>query len=637
MKTRLFLFLLIGGFISVSLILGGCKQKKPMQVRQIPLEDFFKNPEKARYQISPDGKHFSFMAPYEKRMNLFVQEIGKDSAIRLTSEKDRDIAGYFWKNPNRIVFLKDTGGDENFKLYGVDIDGSDLKCFTDFPKVRTEIIDDLYEFPDELIIGLNKRNPEVFDPFRLNIVTGEMKQLAENPGNIQGWILDHDGKLRAAIAIVDGVNTQLLYREKESDPFKPVLTTSFKESLTPLMFTFDNKNVYATSNLGRDKSAVVIFDIANGKELEVLYENKDYDVSDVTWSRTKKVLVCANYESWKQERYFFDQEGKQIFDNIQKHLGNYSFNITSLTKNEDKFMVRAYSDRSLGGYFVYDRAADQLQKVADIAPWLREDELAEMLPVEYTARDSTKIQGYLTLPVGYTMENAKDLPVIVNPHGGPWARDGWYFNPEIQFLANRGFAILQMNFRGSTGYGKAFWEKSFKQWGLTMQDDITDGTQWLIDKGIANPKKIALYGGSYGGYATLQGLVREPDLYAAGVDYVGVSNLFTFMKTIPPYWKPMLDMMYEMVGNPQSDSAQFVSTSPALNSEKIKTPLFVAQGKNDPRVNIEESNQIVDALKKRGIVVEYMVKDNEGHGFHNEENRFDFYRVMEKFLEKHLK
>ncbi len=637
MKKRLFMFLLAGGLISASLIPGGCKQKTPMQTRQIPLEDFFKNPEKARYQISPDGKYFSFMAPYEKRMNIFVQEIGKDSAIRLTSEKDRDIAGYFWKNPNRIVFLKDTGGDENYRLYGVDIDGSNLKCFTDFPKVRTEILDDLYEFPDELIIGLNKRNPEVFDPFRLNIVTGEMKQLAENPGNIQGWILDHDGKLRAAIAIVDGVNTQLLYREKESDPFKPVLTTSFKESLTPLMFTFDNKNVYATSNLGRDKSAVVIFDIARGKELEVLYENKDYDVSDVTWSRLKKALICANYESWKQERYFFDTEGKQLFDNIQKHLGNFSFNITSLTKNEDKLMIRAYSDRSQGGYFVYDRGADKLQKVADIAPWLLEEELAEMLPIEYAARDCTKIQGYLTLPVGYTMETAKDLPVVVNPHGGPWARDGWYFNPEIQFLANRGFAVLQMNFRGSTGYGKAFWEKSFKQWGLTMQDDITDGTQWLIDKGIANPKKIAIYGGSYGGYATLQGLVREPGLYAAGVDYVGVSNLFTFMKTIPPYWKPMLDMMYEMVGNPQSDSAQFVATSPALNSDKIKTPLFVAQGKNDPRVNIDESNQIVDALKKRGIVVEYMVKDNEGHGFHNEENRFDFYRAMEKFLEKNLK
>lgn len=637
MKTYPIVSLLLGGLLTASLFLGGCKPQKPMQARQIPLEDFFKNPEKARYQISPDGKYFSFMAPVDKRMNIFVQEIGTDKAVQLTAEKDRDISGYFWKNPTRIVFLKDTGGDENFKLYGVNIDGSNLKCFTDFPKVRTEIFDDLYDFPDELIIGLNKRNPEVFDPYRLNIVTGEMKQLAENPGNIQGWICDHEGKLRAATAIVDGVNSQLLFRDKESDPFKPVITTNFKESLSPLMFTFDNKNIYATSNLGRDKAAVVIFDIANGKELELLYENKDYDVNDLTWSRVKKALICANYESAKQERYFFDQEGKKMFDNIQAKLGNFSFGITSETKDEMKFMIRAYSDRSMGGYYVYDRATDSLSKVADIAPWLKEEELAEMVPIEYTARDSTKINGYLTLPNGYTMENAKDLPVVVNPHGGPWARDGWYFNPEVQFLANRGYAVLQMNFRGSTGYGRAFWEKSFKQWGLTMQNDITDGTNWLISKGIANPKKIAIYGGSYGGYATLQGLVREPDLYAAGVDYVGVSNLFTFMRTIPPYWKPMLDMMYEMVGNPKGDSLQFVATSPALNADKIKTPLFVAQGKNDPRVNINESDQIVNALKKRNIAVEYLVKDNEGHGFHNEENRFDFYRAMEAFLGKHLK
>lgn len=637
MKTRFTLNLVVTGFLALFLMTTGCKEQKPVQVRQIPLEDFFKNPEKTRYQISPDGKYFSFMAPYEKRMNIFVQEIGRDSAVRLTSETDRDISGYFWKNATRIVFLKDNGGDENFKLYGVNIDGSNLKCFTDFPKVRTEIIDDLYDFPDEMIIGLNKRNAEVFDPYRLNIVTGEMTLLAENPGNIQGWIIDHDGKLRAATAIVDGVNTQLLYRDKEGDPFKPVLTTNFKENLNPLMFTFDNKNLFASSNLGRDKSAIVIFDIANAKEVEVLYENPDYDVDDVSWSRLKRTLWAANYESWKQERHFFNEESKEFFGKIQKHLGNFSFNITSMTRAEDKFMVRAYSDRSLGGYYVYDLAVDSLQKVAEIAPWLKEDELAEMLPIEYNARDGQKIQGYLTLPVGYTMENAKDLPVVVNPHGGPWARDGWYFNPEIQFLANRGYAILQMNFRGSTGYGREFWEKSFRQWGRTMQDDITDGTKWLIEKGIANPKKIALYGGSYGGYATLQGLVREPDLYAAGVDYVGVSNLFTFMQTIPPYWKPMLDMMYEMVGNPKTDSLQFVETSPALNADKIKTPLFVAQGKNDPRVNIAESDQIVDALKKRNITVEYMVKDNEGHGFYNEENRFDFYRAMEAFLAKNLK
>ncbi|MEI6456240.1 MAG: S9 family peptidase [bacterium] len=623
--------------MGASLILGGCQNKKPVAVREIPLEDFFKNPEKARYQISPDGKYFSFMAPWEKRMNIFVQEIGKDSAVRLTSEKDRDIANYFWKNPTCILFLRDTGGDENFRLYGVNVDGSNLKCFTDFPKVRTEVFDQMENFPDEVLIGMNKRNPEVFDPYRLNIVTGEMKQLAENPGNIQGWMMDHAGKLRAATAIVDGINTQILYREKETDKFKPVLTTNFKESLSPMFFTFDNKNVYATSNLGRDKSVVVEFDIANGKEIKVLYENPDFDISGLEYSKKRKVLTIADYESWKMEKYFFDEETKKIYERVQQELPNFAINIPWSTKEEDKFIIRAFSDRSLGGYYIYDKTTDKVQKIADISPWLKEDELAEMKPIQYKTRDSITINGYLTLPAGYTMETAKNLPVVINPHGGPWARDGWYFNPEIQFLANRGFAVLQMNFRGSTGYGKKFWEISFKQWGLTMQDDITDGTKWLIDQGIADPKRIAIYGGSYGGYATLQGIVKEPDLYAAAVDYVGVSNLFTFMRTIPPYWKPMLDMMYEMVGNPKADSLQFVATSPALNADKIKTPLFIAQGANDPRVNKAESDQIVEALKKRGITVEYMVKDNEGHGFGNEENRFDFYRAMEKFLTAQLK
>jgi len=637
MRTRFTLSFLLALLLGSALILGGCKSNKPLQVRQIPLEDFFKNPEKARYQISPDGKYFSFMAPYEKRMNIFVQEIGKDSAVRLTSEKDRDIADYFWKNPTRILFLRDTGGDENFKLYGVNVDGSNLKCFTDFPKVRTEILDQMENFPIEVLIGLNKRNPEVFDPFRLNIETGEMKQLAENPGNIQSWMMDHNGKLRVAIAIVDGINTQILYREKETDKFKPVLTTNFKESVSPMFFTFDNKNIYATSNLGRDKSVVVEFDIANGKEIKVLYENTDYDVNGLQYSKKRKVLTVADYESWKMEKYFFDDETKKIYERVQKELPNYSINIPWTTKEEDKFIIRIFSDRSLGGYYIYDKTADKLQKIADISPWLKEDELAEMKPVQFQSRDGMTINGYLTLPVGYTMETAQMLPVIVNPHGGPWARDGWYFNPEIQFLANRGYAILQMNFRGSTGYGKKFWESSFKQWGLKMQDDVTDATKWLIEKGIADSKRVAIYGGSYGGYATLEGIVKEPDLYAAAVDYVGVSNLFTFMKTIPPYWKPMLDMMYEMVGNPKSDSLQFVATSPALNVEKIKTPLFIAQGANDPRVNKAESDQVVEALKKRGIIVEYLVKDNEGHGFRNEENRFDFYRAMEKFLGEQLK
>jgi len=636
MKTKVMLTLFMAAMLGMSMFMGGC-DRKPMQAKQIPLEDFFKNPEKSRYRISPDGKYYSYMAPYESRMNIFVQEVGSDSATRLTSETDRDIAGYFWKNPTRLLYLKDTGGDENYRLYGVDVDGSDLVCFTDFPDVRTEIIDDLENFPNEVIIGMNKRNPQVFDPYRLNIETGEMKMLAENPGNIQAWMLDHEGKLRVALAIVDGINTQVLYRDKESQSFRPVLTTSFKETLDPQFFTFDNKNVYAISNLGRDKTAAVIFDLQKGEEIEVLYENPDYDVDRLSYSRKRKVITTASYQSWKGERHFFDEEVEKIYARLDQDLGDYEVVITGLTKEEDQFIIRTYSDRSLGAYYIYNLNTDELTKIVDVSPWIDETEMAHQLPVEYQSRDGLTIHGYLTLPLGYTLENAKDLPVVVNPHGGPWARDSWGFNPEIQFLANRGYAVFQMNFRGSTGYGKEFWQKSFKQWGLTMQDDITDGVYWLIVNGIADEEKVAIYGGSYGGYATLEGLVKTPELYAAGVDYVGVSNLFTFLETIPPYWKPYLEMMYEMVGNPVADSVQFVETSPALNAEKIVTPLFIAQGANDPRVNKDESDQVVEALKERGIVVEYLVKDNEGHGFRNEENRFDFYRAMEAFLSEHMK
>ena len=624
---------------SLALLIGSCTNtgKAPMKAKQIPLEDFFKNPEKTRYQISPDGKFYSYLAPYESRLNVFVQERNEKEAIRITSETDRDIAGYFWPNNEQILYLKDDGGDENYKLYGVNIDGSNSVCFTDFEDVRTQILDELEDIPDELIIGLNKRNPQVFDPYRLNLKTGEMEMLAENPGNIQGWMFDHDGKLRVAFAIVDGVNTSLLYRETEQDEWKDVLTTSFKDNMSPYFFTFDNKNVIGTSNLGRDKSVVVEFDIANGTETQVLYENSDYDVQGVFYSRKRKVVTSASYTSTKRERHFFDEETKQLFDRLNKELGDYELGISTYNKDETVFIIRTYSDRSLGAYYIYDKTTDKLEKIVDVSPWIDENEMAHVTPVEYKTRDGLNIHGYLTLPKGYTMETAKNLPVVVNPHGGPWHRDGWGFNPEIQFLANRGYAVFQMNFRGSTGYGKAFWEASFKKWGREMQDDITDGTLWLIEKGIADPERIAIYGGSYGGYATLMGLVKEPDLYSAGVDYVGVSNMFTFMQTIPPYWKPMLDMMYEMVGDPVEDSLMLREVSPVFQVDKITAPLFIAQGRNDPRVNVDEADQMVEAMKARGIDVEYLVKDNEGHGFRNEENRFDFYRAMETFLAKQIK
>ncbi len=622
----------IVSLMAIMVFLFACKQE-PQKAPQIPLEDFFRNPEKTAFQLSPNGEYFSYLAPWESRLNVFVQKTGEENAVRVTSETERDIAGYTWKGDNRILFLKDTGGDENFHLYGVNADGSDLKGLTVFEKVRTMFIDDLKDVENEVIVGLNQRDATVFDPYRLNVLTGEMTMLAENPGNIMGWMTDHDGKLRIAITS-DGVNNSILYRDTEEEDFRPVLTTSFKETVSPVIFTFDNQMVYALSNLGRDKTALVKFDVANGKEAEVLFETQEADIEGLNYSRKDKKLLSVSWTTDKEKEHFFDAETEAMQKELESNLPGYEVSVGSHNKAEDKFMIRTYSDRTRGAYYFYNKNTKELTKMAELSPWLNEEHLCEMQPISYTSRDGLTIHGYLTLPLGY---EPKNLPVVVNPHGGPWARDYWGFNPEVQFLANNGYAVLQMNFRGSTGYGREFWEASFKQWGRTMQDDITDGVNWLIEQGIADPDRVAIYGGSYGGYATLAGLTLTPELYAAGVDYVGVSNLFTFMNTIPPYWKPMLDMLAEMVGHPETDSLMLAEVSPVFHVDKIQAPLFVAQGANDPRVNKAESDQIVEALRARGVDVEYMVKDNEGHGFGNEENRFDFYRAMITFLDKHLK
>lgn len=627
MRTKTIVTFLFLGFIAMT-----CKNSVDIPPK-IALEDFFKNPEKSGFKISPNGQYISLMAPWESRMNIFIQKLGEDSLTQITFEKDRDIAGYIWANDNRLLYVKDEGGNEDYKLFGVNLDGTELKCLTCFEGVRTELIDELKDIPDEVIVGLNKRDPRIFDPYRLNIITGELTMLAENPGNIVGWMTDHEGKLRVAIALLPDGNQEIQYRDTEDQPFSAILTLSWKESFSPFFFTFDNKMLYAASNLGRDKAEIVIFDPKSQTETEVLYKNSDVDVEGLNYSRKRKVITSADYTTDKRHKYFFDNQMKTIYEKLQEKLTGYEVVFSDANKDEDKFIVRTYSDKSRGAYYFYDLTNDKLEKVADVSPWLDENNMADMQPIQYTSRDSLTIHGYLTLPKG---RESKNLPVVINPHGGPWYRDTWGFNPEIQFLANRGYAVLQMNFRGSTGYGKEFWLKSVKQWGRTMQNDITDGVNWLIEQGIADKEKIAIYGGSYGGYATLAGLTFTPDVYACGVDYVGVSNMFTFMNTIPPYWEPMRPMLYELVGHPETDSALLAEVSPVFHADKISVPLFIAQGANDPRVNKDESDQMVEALKNRGIDVEYMVKDNEGHGFHNEENRFDFYRAMEKFLAKHI-
>ncbi|MGA1129676.1 MAG: alpha/beta fold hydrolase, partial [Chthoniobacterales bacterium] len=571
--------------------------------------------------------------PWENRLNVFVQPSdGSGEPRRLTDATKRDIAGYFWAAKDQVVYLQDDGGDENFHLYAVDVGGNNRRDLTPFPGVRVGVVDDLRDDEDHLLISMNKRDARVFDVFRLNTRTGEMELVAENPGSVSSWITDHDGQVRAAVQ-TDGVNTELLTRASSDEPFKKVLSTNFRESVSPLFFTFDNKELYASSNLGRDKAAIVRLDPETGKELEVLFEHPEVDTGRLLASDKRKVITAAAFTRDKQEYHFFDDWRRELQEKLEKKLPGTEVALSSMNRDEDKFIVIAHSDRSRGTFYFYDSEADELRKLAEVSPWLDAGKLAPMEPVRIPARDGLELPGYLTLPPAL---EPKNLPAVLLVHGGPWARDEWGFDGTAQFLANRGYAVLQVNFRGSTGYGREFWEKSFKQWGKAMQDDLTDSAKWLVGRGIADPKRIAIYGGSYGGYAALAGMAFTPEVYAAGVSFVGPSNIFTLLASVPPYWEPYRQMQYEMIGHPETEKELLTAASPLFSADKISAPLLIAQGANDPRVKKAESDQIVEALRKRGIDVPYIVKDNEGHGFANEENRLYFYRALERFLAKHL-
>jgi len=632
-KNHLFQFLL-----TALIVLAGSVSCSKINEKPAPLVDmkmFFKNGEKDNFQISPDGKYYSYIANYKDMFNVYVQKIGDKEAVRVTNDTVRSIWRYLWKG-NRIVYLQDVGGDENFQLFSVAVTGDSLKALTPFPGYRTEVLDVLYFIPGkekEILILINKRDKQYFDPYLINIETGNLTLMYENKQNFDSWYTDNNGAIRMATK-TDGVNITYLYRNSEKDAFTELLTTSFKESFYPQSFDSLNKNIYILSNIGRDKIALVEYDPLAKREVKEIYSQSDYDLRGAYYDKKKKMIANVYWSGEKDEGYYFDKQKESIINRLQKQLKGYKIYFKSTDDAMKHGILAVYSDQLPQKYFVCDFTTGDAKEIANPYPWINEKEMARMKPISYKSRDGLTIPGYLTLPKG---TKAKNLPVVINPHGGPWYRDGWRYNPEVQFLANRGYAVLQMNFRGSTGYGKKFWEASFKQWGKKMQDDITDGVEYLIKEGIADPKRIAIYGGSYGGYAALAGVAFTPELYTCAVDYVGVANLFTFMNTIPPYWKPYLDQFHEMVGDPVKDSSLLAEVSPVLHADKIKAPLLVAQGANDPRVNKAESDQMVAALKERGIEVEYLVKENEGHGFLNQNNQYDFYGAMEVFLNKHMK
>lgn len=628
----------------VCLMLGSLYSQQPPIIDR---ELFFGDPEISGAQLSPDGKYLTFLKQFNKVRNIWIKKIDEpfENAKPITADTKRPVTSYFWTEDSKyVIYVQDKDGDENYRVYVVNPfemgePVPSAKNLTPFENVRATIIDVPKKRPNEIIVGLNDRDPSLHDVYKLNILTGERTLIYENRENIAGWATDLDGNLRLALRQTDDGGTEILRLDKGNKLTK-IYEVDFEESASPIRFTKDGKAFYLMTNKGknRDKVQLELFDLKTGKTKLIDKDPLDeVDFAGALFSDLTNELLMTYYIGEKIRIYPKEKKFKKDFETLLTQVPQGNIGIMSITQDENLWLVSVSSDVDPGSVYLFNRKTGKAQFVYKSRPNLPSEWLSEMKPIKYKARDGMTIYGYLTTPKGL---EPKKLPIVMLIHGGPWARDIWGYNAIVQFLSNRGYAVFQPNFRGSTGYGKKYLNAGNKQWGTgSMQHDITDAVYYLINEGIADPKRVGIAGGSYGGYATLAGLAFTPDLYACGFDIVGPSNILTLLNSIPPYWKPIQKIFTLRVGdkdNPE-ERKMLEMQSPLNSATNIKAPLYVVQGANDPRVKKHESDQIVVALRDLGREVEYMLAPDEGHGFVNELNRLAMFTAMEKFFYKHLK
>lgn len=613
----------------------------------IDREIFFGNPEIAGAQISPDGKYISFRKPHKDTMNIWVKRADEpfERARLITNETQRPIRSYFWSRDGKyILFVNDFGGDENFNVYAVDpaaapAAGAEVAAarnLTDMKKVRAVIYDVPRDEPDTIYVGLNDRDPRWHDLYKVRISTGERELIKQNTDRFDNYQFDNTGRLRLATRVPENGDTEILRLDADGKATK-IYSCNVFESCYPARFHKDNRRVYLVTNKGDvDLIRLLLLDPETGKEELVESDPmKRVDFGGAAFSDLTNELIFTTYEDDKPRIYFKDKTFEADYNFLKKQLPKKELSFSSSTKDEMVWMISAWSDTEPGEAYLFDRKTKKLTKQYSVRQRIPREALAEMRVVRYKSSDGMEIPAYLTLPKGVP---AKNLPAIITPHGGPWGRDTWGYDSYAQFAANRGYAVLQPNFRASTGFGKKFLDAGNNQWGDRMQDDLTYGVKYLIEQGIADPKRIGIWGGSYGGYAALAGITFTPDLYAAAVAEVAPSNLITLLETIPPYWESFRVVFYKRMGDPNTaeGKAQLMRQSPLTHTAKIRTPLLITQGANDPRVNKRESDQIVIALRERNYPVEYIVAPDEGHGYARPVNNMAVLAAAEKFLAKHL-
>jgi dipeptidyl aminopeptidase/acylaminoacyl peptidase len=618
-------------------------------VALIPRSVLFGNPERIQPRISPDGRSLAWIAPKDGVLNVWVAPVlaraDADSGVEgagvdwtaarvITDDTDRGIRTFGWAEDGRhLLYIQDVGGDENWRLYDVAVDSLERRDLTPFDKIHATIIGTSKRRPAEVLVGINADNPQLHDVYRLDLATGDLVKEIENPG-YAGWLADEDLVVRCAIAPLPDGSLDVLVRDAEPGADWRTLTTIPPEDATStdvLAFSGDGRSVLMTSADGSDTTRLTRVDLATGAET-ALAADPEADIAGVLLHPDTQDPQIVMILKDRMEYLVLDPSVADDLAAIRAlHPGDPSF---SGRDNADETWLIAYNiDAGSIAYYMYDRTTRTGRPLFVSRPELADYTLAAMEPFSFAARDGLVIHGYLTFPPGV---DRSALPAVLNVHGGPQTRDAWGYNPEAQWLANRGYLCVQVNYRGSTGYGKRFINAGDREWGGKMHDDLIDAVGHIVGQGWADPARVGIYGGSYGGYAALLGAAFTPDVFCCAVDIVGPSNLKTLLETIPPYWAPMIAQMHRRIGNPETDEEFLWSRSPLSRASDIRIPLLIVQGANDPRVKQAESEQIVAALREAGIEHEYMLFPDEGHGFAKPENRITFYTAAERFLARYL-
>ncbi|WP_232048705.1 S9 family peptidase [Sphingobacterium thalpophilum] len=609
----------------------GCRQH---HADPIPINHFFSTPEKSSFKISPDGRYIAYIGIDNHCKNIYIIDLQhQDSSKQLTYQNDINVKSFVWNSSSKISFLTEQSSQDSLRLYAVDIKTDKIWPLIKPVRARFRWVHATVSADGSFIAGINDRDSSLFDLYRIYLDGRPRELVLQNPGNMSSWIVSTDGQVRLAIAN-DSVQQSVLYRTSEKESFKEIVRCDVESSFTPLGYQDSAQSViYALSNINRDKLALVSYDLSHQRELGELFSHKEVDMSPGGYFSEQNRLLFVNYTTSRQGRHFFDVATKKKYDQLAEQIEGFEFQVLNTDVSGDRIIIKTYTDVNPGGIYFYDFRTKKLTKLADNNPDLKDKELSPNEFVTYKARDGQQITGYLTYPVH---SNRKNLPMVVLPHDGPNGREVWGFDNEAQFLANRGYLVFQMNYRGSTGFGKKFWTAGFKEWGGKIQDDITDGVKWLIKEGIADGNRIAIVGKGFGGYSALHAACFNSDLYKCAASYSGYTNLFTYFRDIPPYFKSYVQKMYQIVGNPIREAELFKNISPVFHSDKVRIPVLLAQGGKDRFSSVTDANQFVQKLKNNHIPVQYFLKEDEDRTFKKDENVFGYYNELERFLAKYL-